>query len=233
LYKVEFEPVGRRGKCEEGNSLLECARQLKVDIVSLCGGVGACRRCKVQYISGGLSLPTPEDRETFTEEELNKGWRLACTAIPQGDVRVSVPPESLSAPQRTVVEGIDLRVQPEPMARSLEVQMTPPSVEYLEPDDRNLWRALEHTHGIVPGAIDLAVQQSLSSRLRSLGWKASVVLRGSEIIALDAPPTRWIGLAADIGTTKIAVYLVDMKRGDIAASPCLMKLPGNPFSKST
>ncbi|MDM7996794.1 MAG: ASKHA domain-containing protein [Acidobacteriota bacterium] len=222
LYKVEFEPVGRRGTCSEGSSLLECARHLKVDIVSLCGGVGACRRCRIQDISGGISLPTVADRETFTEKELDEGWRLACMAIPQGDVRVLVPPESLSAPQRTLVEGIDLRVKPDPLARSLEVQMAPPSVEYQEPDDRNLWRALAHTHGVAPGTIDLAVQQSLSSRLRSLGWKASVVLRGSEVIALDAPPTRWIGLAVDIGTTKIAVYLVDMKSGEIAASSGLM-----------
>jgi uncharacterized 2Fe-2S/4Fe-4S cluster protein (DUF4445 family) len=222
LYNIEFEPVGRRGRCPEGNSLLECARLLNVDLVSICGGVGACRRCRVQVIYGTVSPPTDEDRETFTIAELEKGYRLACMAFPQSDFRVLVPPESLSTPQRTQVEGIDLRVEPDPLAHSIEVQFTPPSLEYPEADDRNLWSALKGIHGIAPGTIDLAVQQVLSSRLRTLDWKASIVLRESEVIALDAPSTRWIGLAVDIGTTKIAVYLVDMNSGDIAASSGLM-----------
>ncbi len=222
MYKVEFEPVGRRGRCPGGNSLLECARLLNVDLVSVCGGVGACRRCRIQVVSGAVSAPTAVDRDIFTEAELERGHRLACAAYPQSDVKVLVPPESLSAPQRTQVEGLDLRVAPDPMARGFEVQLTPPSLERPESDDQNLWHALEQTHGLIPGQIDLAVQQQLSSRLRAMNWKASVVLRESEIIALDAPSTRWIGLAVDIGTTKIAVYLVDMKSGEIAASSGLM-----------
>ena len=158
LYNVEFEPVGRRGRCPEGNSLLECARLLKVDLVSICGGVGACRRCRVQVVSGAVSPPTAVDRDTFTEAELEQGYRLACMAFPQSDIRVLVPPESLSTPQRTQVEGLDLRVEPDPLARSFEVQLTPPSIEDPEPDDRNLWSALERDHGVAPGTIDLAVQ---------------------------------------------------------------------------
>ena len=222
MYNVEFEPVGRRGRCPEGNSLLECARLLNVDLVSLCGGVGACRRCRIQVVSGTVSPPTAVDRDTFTEAELERGCRLACMAFPQGDIRVLVPPESLSTPQRTQVEGLDLQVEPDPLARGFEVQLSPPSIENPEPDDRNLWNTLKRIYGVAPGTIDLTVQQVLSSRLRSLDWKASVVLRESEVIALNAPSTRWIGLAVDIGTTKIAVYLVDMKTGDIAASSGLM-----------
>jgi uncharacterized 2Fe-2S/4Fe-4S cluster protein (DUF4445 family) len=193
-----------------------------MDLVGICGGVGVCRRCRVQVVSGTVSPPTATDRDTFTEVELEHGWRLACTAFPQSDLRVLAPPESLSTPQRMQVEGLDLGVEADPLARGLEVQLTPPSLEVPEPDDRNLWGALARDHAIAPGTIDLAVQQVLSSRLRALGWKASVVLREAEVIALDAPSTRWIGLAVDIGTTKIAVYLVDMKSGNIAASAGLM-----------
>jgi uncharacterized 2Fe-2S/4Fe-4S cluster protein (DUF4445 family) len=102
------------------------------------------------------------------------------------------------------------------------MQLTPPSLEDPKADDWNIWNALERDHGLAPGKIDLAVQQALSPQLRALGWNASVVLRETEIIALAAPATRWIGLAVDIGTTKIAVYLVDMKSGEIAASAGLM-----------
>lgn len=222
LYNVEFEPVGRRGSCPEGNSLLECARLLKVDLVSLCGGVGACRRCRIQVVSGVVSPPTAEDLDTFTETELQQGCRLACAAFPQSDVKVLVPPESLSSPQRTQVEGLDLHVEPNPVVRTVEVQLTPPSLGDPKSDDWNLWGVLARDHGVIRGTIDLAAMQILSARLRTLNWKASVVLRASEVIALDAPATRWIGLAVDIGTTKIAVYLVDMKSGEVAASAGMM-----------
>jgi uncharacterized 2Fe-2S/4Fe-4S cluster protein (DUF4445 family) len=170
-----------------------------------------------------VSGPTAEDRDTFTEAELAQGCRLACSAYPQSDIKVLVPPESLSSPQRTQVEGLDLRVEPNPVVRSFEVQLNSPSLEDPKSDDQNLWHVLERDHGVAPGNIDLLVlQQQLSSKLRAHDWKASVVLRESEVIALDAPSTRWIGLAVDIGTTKIAVYIVDMKSGEIAASAGLM-----------
>jgi uncharacterized 2Fe-2S/4Fe-4S cluster protein (DUF4445 family) len=222
LYTIEFEPVGRRGKCPEGLSLLECARHLDVDIVSLCGGVSTCKRCKVQVVSGIVSPPTAEDEASFSEAELKQNYRLACTTVPRGDVKVMVPSESLTAPQRTQVEGMELQVAPDPVVRCLEVQLPAPSLETPESDDKNLWSVLKHTHAIDQGHIDLKVQQDLSSRIRSLGWKMSVAMRETEVIAIDAASTRWIGLAADIGTTKIAVYLVDMMTGEMLASRGLM-----------
>jgi len=53
LFTIEFEPWGgARGTAEQ--SLLDCARQLNVDLVSICGGGGICGRCKVQVISGAV-----------------------------------------------------------------------------------------------------------------------------------------------------------------------------------
>jgi uncharacterized 2Fe-2S/4Fe-4S cluster protein (DUF4445 family) len=201
---------------------MECARLLDVDLVGLCGGIGVCRRCRVQVVAGAVSNPTEEDRGAFTEGEIGQGHRLACMTYPLGDVRVHVPPESLSAPQRTQVEGLEVQVQPDPLARPFEVRLIPPSLGRPVPDDRNLWDLLRRDHGLAPETIDLAVQQVLSTRLRELGFEASVVVREGEIIAVDAPATRWIGLAVDIGTTKIAVYLVDMQSGAVAASAGLM-----------
>jgi uncharacterized 2Fe-2S/4Fe-4S cluster protein (DUF4445 family) len=66
------------------------------------------------------------------------------------------------------------------------------------------------------------VQQTLSQTLRNLNWNARVALRGNEIVALGAPGTKWLGLAADIGTTKIAAYLLDMESGKTLAAKGLM-----------
>jgi uncharacterized 2Fe-2S/4Fe-4S cluster protein (DUF4445 family) len=222
LFAIDFEPVGRRGSCSSEQSLLDCARQLNVDLVSICGGVGACTRCKIQIISGKVAEQTREEKAAFSEHEIAQNYRLACRCYPRSDVKVHIPPESLTAPQRTQVEGLEFEIKPEPVVRSMDVKLNPPSLEVPEPDDQNLWSALAAQHGISPGSMDIRVQQTLSPNLRSSDWHVRVGMRGSEIVALATPSTRWLGLAADIGTTKIAVYLMDLESGKTLASQGLM-----------
>lgn len=219
---IEFEPVGRRGECSADQSLLESARRLGVDLVSICGGMGSCARCIVQVLSGQVSEPTLEEQATFTPRQLDQGFRLACQTVPRGDCKLHVPPESLTAPQRTQVEGLEVAVTPEPPVRPFDVQLTPPSVHAPEADAQRLWAALAAQYQIPAGTLDLPVLQSLSPQLRRSNWQVRVALRGSEIVALGSPSTRWLGLAVDIGTTKIAGYLVDLESGKTLASQGMM-----------
>lgn len=218
MFTIDFEPVGRRGECASDQSLLDCARQLSVDIVSICGGIGNCERCKVQVVSGRVSKPTLEEEASLTKEEIAQGYRLACQAYALGNVKVHVPPESLTAPQRTQVEGLEVDVVPEPLVRGLDVELLAPTLDSPVADDSNLWNSLD----LPVGAIDFHVQQTLSKKLRDQNWKVRVGLRGNEIIALDASATRWLGLAVDIGTTKIAGYLLDMESGKTLAAKGMM-----------
>lgn len=206
MYMVDFEPVGRRGICQKGQSLLDCARQLNVDIISICGGVGSCGRCKVQIIEGQISGLSPEEEYELTSAELASGYRLACQIFPESDVKVYIPSESLTAPQRTQVEGLQLIVEPDPLIIACDVQMQKPDLNNPMADDSNLWMAL----GIANGRIDFAVQQSFSHQIRTSGWNVRVALRGDEVIAVVKQETRLLGLAVDIGTTKIAGYLMEL-----------------------
>ncbi len=221
-YSIEFEPVGRRGECADNQSLLDCARQLSVDIISVCGGVGTCERCKVQVVSGQVSATSLDEEAALSARELERGYRLACQTFPLSDVKVHVPPESLTAPQRTQIEGLDIEVAPEPTVSTLDVQMIPPTLKDPRADDRTLWTALAEQHGVQVGTIDITVQQSLSQRLRDLNWQVRLGLRGSELVAVGSPAKKWLGLAVDIGTTKIAGYLVDLETGKTLASKGLM-----------
>jgi uncharacterized 2Fe-2S/4Fe-4S cluster protein (DUF4445 family) len=222
LFSIDFEPVGLRGDFDGENSLLDCARELNVDLVSICGGGGSCSRCKVQLIKGELSAVTIEEEGMLTEEEIKEGFRLACMAYPQSDVKLHVPADSLSAPQRTQVEGLDVDVEVVPVVEGYELQLAKPSLENLQTDAENLWEALAE-HGIDRrGKIDLKVMQTQSPLLRNHDWKVKAALRGDEIVAVGAPDTRWLGLAVDIGTTKVAGYLVELQTGKLLASKGVM-----------
>jgi uncharacterized 2Fe-2S/4Fe-4S cluster protein (DUF4445 family) len=214
LFTIDFEPIGRRGQCSGDQSLLESARQLNVDIVSICGGVGSCNHCKIQIIAGQISKRTLEEESELSARELEQGYRLACQTFPLSDVKVHVPSESLTALQRTQVEGLQVDVVPEPSVRVVEVTLVTPTLSAPSADDANLWAAL----GLPAGTIDFQVQQTLSNRLRELNWQVCVALRGTEVVAIGAPNSKWLGLAVDIGTTKIAAYLLDLATGQTLAS---------------
>jgi uncharacterized 2Fe-2S/4Fe-4S cluster protein (DUF4445 family) len=221
-FHIDFEPVGRRGDCPEGATLLDCARQLGVGLVSLCGGTGSCGRCIVRIMEGDVSEPAPVEGEFLSSEQLATGCRLACQTVPLGDCKVRVPPESLTAPQRTQVEGEEIQVVPEPVVQTYLAMLSPPSLDDLRADAQRLTDALAQQRGLIGTTVDLATLRQLSPCLRDGDWQVRVAVREREIVALLPPQARPLGLAVDLGTTKIAAYLVELETGRTLASEGLM-----------
>jgi uncharacterized 2Fe-2S/4Fe-4S cluster protein (DUF4445 family) len=211
LLTVDFQPVGRRSQVAPGGTVLEAAQSVGLGIVSLCGGDGWCGGCRVRLAEGRLSEPTSAEREALTGEELAAGYRLACQAMPQGDVRIEVPPDSLSTPQRLQTEGQDVAVELAPAVRVAEVQMPPPTLHDLRSDTARL----QDAHG--PLRYQHAVLTDISERLRELDWQVRLVLREDELVVLHPPGAVPYGLAVDIGTTKLAAYLIRLDSGETVA----------------
>ena len=214
---IDFEPIGRRGVCSGRQSILDAARQLVVDLVSLCGDQGTCGHCKVQILSGLVSPPTAAEQNTLSAQELAQGYRLACQTRPRSNIKVGVPPESLSIPQRTQVEGLEVPVEPDPAVRAYDVSLPIPTLTDQRSDAERMRDAL-HGLGAELNAVDIDVLRSLSPRLRALQWHAQASLRYGECVAIAAPSTRQLGLAVDLGTTKVAGYLLDLATGRTLAS---------------
>jgi len=217
-YRVEFEPVGRRGQCPGNESLLDCAHQLGVGILSICGGQGKCCSCKVQVLTGSVSAPTSIERDFFSARELSDGWRLACQSYPTSDCKLSVPPESLTTPQRTQVEGVEVVIQPEPLVHAYQVKLPTPSLSDPEADADRLLEALNQQHQLHCRTIDIDVLAKLSPELRSWNWQCQASVCNDEVITLGPWTSRQLGLAVDLGTSKIAGYLVDLSNGQTLAA---------------
>jgi len=221
-FTIDFEPVGRRGKCQKNESILACARQLGVGINNICGGKGTCHSCKVQVLSGTVSKPKPIEREVFKSRELNDGWRLACQAYPASDCKIAVPADSMTTPQRVQVEGLEVEVTAEPSIRAYLLKMDAPSLEAPQADDDRLLKALNQQHKLQCTRIDVGAMRNISDQLRSWNWKSQAVVRNSELIAVLPPKYRQLGLAIDLGTTKVAGYLVDLSDGRTLAANGIM-----------
>ncbi len=219
---IDFEPVGRRGKCRRNESLLACARRLGVGISSICGGKGNCHSCQVQVLSGTASKPTSNELEAFSPQELKEGWRLACQTYPTRDCKLTVPAESMTTPQRVQVEGLEITVHPEPPVRAYHLQLAAPSLSAPQADADRLLEALNQQHKLHCGKVDIDVLHILSLRLRSWNWQCQATVRSDEVVALGPWPSRQLGLAIDLGTTKVAGYLVDLSSGRTLAAKGVM-----------
>jgi len=212
-FTIDFEPVGLRGKCRKKEPLLACARRLGVGISSVCGGKGTCHACKVQVLSGTVSKPTSNELETFSRQEIKGGWRLACQTYPSSECKIAVPTESMTTPQRLQVEGLEIKVQPESPLRVYRLQLAAPSLEAPQADADRLLKALNQQHKLRCTKIDIGALRNISDQLRSWNWKNQAVVRNGEVIAILPPKSRHLGLAIDLGTTKVAGYLVDLSDG--------------------
>ncbi len=221
-FTIGFEPIGRRGECRKNESFLACAQRLGVGISSVCGGKGTCHACKVQVLSGTVSKPTSNERETFNSQELKARWRLACQTYATGACRVAVPAESMTASQRVQVEGLEAKVTPQPSVRVFRLKLHAPSLEAPQADADSLLKALNQQHKQRCSRIDIGALRTVSDRLRSWKWRSQVVVRSGELTAIVAPGSRQLGLAIDLGTTKIAGYLVDLSNGRTLAAKGIM-----------
>lgn len=219
-HHIDFEPVGRRGDCAADASLLDAAQQLGVALISLCGGAGTCGRCKVQVLSGEVSPPTASEREMLSAKELEQGYRLACQTQALSDVKVHVPPESLSTPQRTQVESQEVTARPEPLVYGYDLRLSLPSLAEPRADAERVLLALQEQHGVQCRGVDIEVLRGFAAVREAETLR--VALRSGEWIATLPAATPLLGLAIDLGTTKIAGYLLDLQTGRTLASRGVM-----------
>ena len=49
---VVFSPSGKQGRFPTGSTVLQVARELGVDLDSICGGRARCGRCQVDIMDG-------------------------------------------------------------------------------------------------------------------------------------------------------------------------------------
>ena len=103
---VVFTPSGKRGHFPIGTPVLTAARQLGVDLDSVCGGRGICSKCQVtpaygefpkhgvSVASNALSQWNAVEQRYDDKRGLKTGRRLGCQATVQGNIVIDVPPES-------------------------------------------------------------------------------------------------------------------------------------------
>lgn len=227
-----FSPSGKRGRFPVGTPVLAAARELGVDIDSICGGRARCGRCQVEAVEGSFAkeniISSPDhltgmgEAEQYCQERgrLQAGNRLSCQAQILGDIRIDVPASSQVHHQvvRKDYEAHDIELDPVVHLHFVEVE--PPELDSPEGDLQRLSRALEDEWGLTGLSWDLVMLQELQAALRDGQWQVTVAIRnGSQITSVwPGFRDRTFGAAVDVGSTTIAVHLCDLTSGEVLAS---------------
>ena len=237
-YQVIFMPSGRRGEAG-GESLLDAARRLGVEIESICGGRLTCAKCKVRVEEGHFAkhgihstathlTPTDEREAALLARTNGDGaahdYRLACSAHVRGDLLVYVPEESRAHKQVIRKDATERVIDVDPAVRQVYVEVEPAQLGEHRGDWGRLSAALADQWGLTALHIDLPALRRLQPALRAGNWGVTVILwQEREVIDVRPGYSEGLyGLAVDIGSTTVAGHLCDLRTGAVLATEALM-----------
>lgn len=227
-YKVRILPENLTVEVTEGTNLLMAARQAGIHIESPCGGRGTCGKCAVKLVDGKVDF---QDESHLSKDLKDAGYILACQARVTGDATVEVPQFSRLTAHKVEMDGKKAKFSRDndyfknrkfkPVCRKVYVKVEKPDLSDSLNDLDRLKNALAKHHGFDNVTVGLEILRKLPFVLRDGNWEvtATVVrLKGvAEII--DVEPGRAkksaYGIAVDIGTTTVVVYLVDLEKGKV------------------
>ncbi|MEM7074730.1 MAG: ASKHA domain-containing protein [Pseudomonadota bacterium] len=239
---VVFTPSGKRGHFPVGTPVLTAARQLGVDLDSVCGGRGICSKCQVtpsygEFPKHGVSVAQDALSEFNAVEArydqkrgLKPGRRLGCQAQVMGDVVIDVPAES-QVHRQVVRKAASARpIVMDPATRLYIVQVEEPDMHEPTGDLERLSRALRDQFGVADIHADLSLLNKLQTVLRKGRFEVTVAVHKSHRDPVPEVLEVWpgvydgglFGLAIDLGSTTIAAHLTDLATGEVKASSGLM-----------
>jgi len=232
-HTVTFDIAKQPVRVPTGTLLSEAARLAGVDIGQPCGGQGRCGRCVVQITQGDVRR---RSSLRLSPEDIAQGYALACQSVVEGDVSVIVPPqekiERRLTTDRTAIE-ISVPSDYDPLycqaIRRMSLRLSPPSMDDQTDDWSRIKTALRQKAGIEDIGISLSLLQKIGDALRANDWQVTVITDAQ--IELDGRRTNerlvdiipdlvpdedpLYGLAIDIGTTTVTVWLVDLLSGKV------------------
>ncbi len=241
-FMVVFQPSGRHAYVTAGQTLLTAARDMGVEIESICGGQQTCGKCKVVPDVGDhpkygiasklehLSPPDVEEQNYWTKRRREaRQYRLSCAACVQGDVVINVPEESQARKQIVRKSATTRQFTIDPVVRQYFVKVKPAELGGRQGDWERLQASLANTHHLTNLRLDYFALRDLQAILRQGQWEVTVtVWQGSpenkpEVIRIQPGYQEGLyGMAIDVGTTTVAGHLVDLQSGQILATESMM-----------
>ena len=228
---IRFDPDGgrpREVRVPAGATLFDAASWNGIAVDSTCGGHGTCKKCRMRVVEGDVPVSRLDPR-AFSPDELRAGWRLACRARAERDLRVEVPPLVTRPKAATVGVGRQVILRPAVQKRCVTLP------EATLADQRTDVERLRDALPDLELRVELPAIRDLARALRSFEGGAgdrvvTAVIVDDVVVDVEPGDTsgRLFGIAFDLGTTTVVATLLDLATGTPAAVASLLN-PQQPY----
>jgi uncharacterized 2Fe-2S/4Fe-4S cluster protein (DUF4445 family) len=205
-HSIAVRPLGIDISASQDDSLLAALQNADIEIESICGGIGVCGKCRIRVLEGNTSEPTLEEEDHLSEGMLEQGDRLACQTYPLGNLVINIPGSSMQEEQRLQVDSGLPSSGDDPAVRSIDLDLGNITIS----GEEQLEQAL---HSAAPSlVIGAASLENTAALLKGNAGKIRAVVRESRLMALTPRTRSPLGVAVDLGSTKVAVFLYDLEQ---------------------
>ncbi len=237
-HKITFLPHQTEITVPDGETITHAAIEAGVHVNASCGGEGVCGKCRVRIeegtVDGGVT-------EKISQQDKDKGFRLACQAAVKSDLTVRIPVESAldasvlrtqMAPRKTAhIQEMDFDELKEkglfvaPVEKKF-LQLPEPTLQDNLSDITRLISYLKAQHDEHRLDVALSVIRNIPDVIRQKDFEVTATLVRP---VRDIGKTRLINvqpgdttrnsyaIAMDIGTTTIYGQVIDLISGEVLA----------------
>jgi len=216
---VTFQPAGIRVVVPHGSTIFEASQIGHLRMRSVCGGKGTCGKCKVILEAGQGDANTELIAKHLSVTELSHGYTLACQTRIRSDLEVFIPLESRVEGQKILTWASYGETRVDPLARALYLAAEATSErQSISPDELlGRLRTASGSSLTLSEGIRAKAEALLGRGAKGLTFTVTSSGDGPEIIDVTEGDTSAspLGLALDVGTTKLVMYVVNLKTGEV------------------
>ncbi len=200
MPKVIIKPYNRIIKCKTGDLLSHVIKKAIPNFPTPCGNRGFCGKCLVRVLEGKLSEVTGNERL----HNLKTGERLSCQAKVLSDLVIEIP---IFEQYKALISGYEPKVDViTPILEKKFVEVKYSTYHKPIPVDKILLKSID-AESLTGKCIGNLVYAKNFSRI-------TICKRGKNVTHILNGYKKIYGFAVDIGTSKIATYLVDLDSGE-------------------
>ncbi|SDK91903.1 Uncharacterized 2Fe-2 and 4Fe-4S clusters-containing protein, contains DUF4445 domain [Natronincola ferrireducens] len=197
-------------------SILSLLQEANIYLSAPCDGRGTCGKCKIKVLKGNLGI-TLKDQVHFSHEELDRGYRLACSAYPEGDIEIAIETVEKGFAVVTEFQGYNNRINHG--FEVIDIDLSDGNWQDTKSMVGAIQRNLGKTYKVSYKALKrLSVITNPYISTSSLHERSSLQLLVKDTNIVDVFYKETIGLygvAIDIGTTTLGFHLINLQQGEI------------------
>lgn len=196
-------------------TLMDALVRHRLSVQNVCNGKGTCGKCKVRIIEM-VPPPTERDQKHLNGTELAAGIRLACAVIPENGMTIELDDVDNLDRKEAALLGMKAATI-NPGVEKVLLTLSKPTLA----DERGDWdRTVDELINVTGKNIvasSLNVIGKAPEVIRAANYTLTATFTDREILDIEADDTRsrLFGAAVDIGTTSVAVALVDLLHGTV------------------